>query len=130
MKWLEGIALDRDNALQELERWPHFNSDGLFKTVRKLGLYPDSLPVLEFCAALLKKSQKVEKITLHASFDEDPDTGGPTTRELNDSSTGPGNYVMPHLVEISRLTSIDRPHIENSVRTHAAVREVYAAHSP
>ena len=90
MKWLEGIALDRDNALQELERWPHFNSDGLFKTVRKLGLYPDSLPVLEFCAALLKKSQKVEKITLHASFDEDPDTGGPTTRELNDSSTGPG----------------------------------------
>lgn len=104
MKWLEGIALDRDNALQEMEKWKDWHADGFFKSVRKLGLYPDSVPVLDFCAALLKKSEKVEKITLHASFDEEPENGAPTMRELNDSSTGPGEDLRFLLVMSIMLT--------------------------
>lgn len=91
LKWLEAIALDRDNVLQELEPWKDWNADGFFKTVRKLGLYPDSIPVLDYCGALLRRTEKVEKITLHAAFEDEPESG-PQMRELNDGSTGPGTY--------------------------------------
>lgn len=87
MKWLEAIALDKD-VLAELEKTPNFND--IFKNVRKLGLYPDSREVLNMCAALIRRTPKVEKITLHASFDEDHDAQPIPSRELNDSSTGPG----------------------------------------
>jgi hypothetical protein len=87
LKWLEAIALDKD-ILEELEQWPEW--DSIFSDVRKLGLYPDSRDVLNMCAALLKRTPKVEKITLHASFDEDHDPSPIPSRELNDSSTGPG----------------------------------------
>jgi hypothetical protein len=87
MKWLEAIALDKD-ILEELEKWTDF--DDMFSNTRKLGLYPDSREVLNMCAALLKRTPKVEKITLHASFDEDHDASPIPSRELNDSSTGPG----------------------------------------
>ncbi|KAF2807808.1 uncharacterized protein BDZ99DRAFT_572704 [Mytilinidion resinicola] len=85
MKWLEGIALDK-NVLTELEQIPSF--DETFQNVRKLGLYPDSRDVLNYCQMLVKKSPRVEKITLHASFDDSE--SALTNRELNDSSTGPG----------------------------------------
>jgi hypothetical protein len=96
MKWLEAIALDRD-VLPELEKLPQFNT--VFGNVRKLGLYPDSREVLNMCAALLQRSPKVEKITLHASFDEDHDQTPIPSRELNDSSTAPGKFPNQDKVE-------------------------------
>jgi hypothetical protein len=95
MKWLEAIALDRD-ILEDLEKWEAFS--GVFENTRKLGLYPDSREVLNMCAALLKRTPTVEKITLHASFDEDSDQAPISTRELNDSSTGPGILPRYHCV--------------------------------
>jgi hypothetical protein len=87
MKWLEAIKLDKD-ILEDLEKWPGF--DALFTNVKKLGFYPDNRQVLNMCGALLKRSPKVEKITLHANFDEDNDSLPIPTRELNDSSTEAG----------------------------------------
>ncbi|KAF2664515.1 hypothetical protein BT63DRAFT_379021 [Microthyrium microscopicum] len=87
MRWLEAIALDKD-VLEELENGRDF--DAIFGNTRKLGLYPDSRPVLNMCGALVKRSPKVEKITLHASFDEDHEDTGIPGRELNDSPNGPG----------------------------------------
>jgi hypothetical protein len=89
MKWLEAIALDRD-IIDDLEKWDGFS--GVFENVRKLGLYPDSREVLNMCAALVKRTPKVEKITIHASFDDDADQSPIPVRELNDSSTGPGMF--------------------------------------
>lgn len=40
--------------------------DELFQNVRKLGLYPDNRDVLQMSGALVKRSKKLEKITLHA----------------------------------------------------------------
>lgn len=87
MKWMESIALDR-NVLEDLEKFPDL--DKVFENVRKIGLYPDSREVLDFCNFLLKHtpSTKLEKITLHASFDE-ADSPIPE-RELYDSATSPG----------------------------------------
>ena len=90
MKWLEGIALDRD-VLPDIEHKPEF--EGIFTNVRKLGLYPDSREVLNMCHALIKRSPNVEKITLHASFEEDGDGAALQSRELNDSSTAPGMFL-------------------------------------
>jgi len=89
MKWLEAIALDRD-IIDDLDKWEGFS--GVFENVRKLGLYPDSREVLNMCAALVKRTPKVEKITIHASFDDDADQSPIPLRELNDSSTGPGMH--------------------------------------
>lgn len=91
MKWLEAIALDRD-ILDDLEKWAGF--DAVFENTRKLGFYPDSREVLNMCGALLKRSPKVEKITLHANFDEDNDVVPIPTRELNDSSTDAGMTAL------------------------------------
>ncbi|EMD97033.1 hypothetical protein COCC4DRAFT_171346 [Bipolaris maydis ATCC 48331] len=87
MKWLEGISLDR-NVLEELQKLP--NIDRCFDNVRKIGLYPDSREVLEFCHFLLKNTAKrtLDKITLHASFDELDSSIN--TRELNDTVNEPG----------------------------------------
>jgi hypothetical protein len=87
MKWLEAIALDKD-ILEDLEKWPGF--DAVFSHTTKLGFYPDNREVLNMCGALLKRSPKVEKITLHANFDEDRDPVPTPTRELNDSSIEAG----------------------------------------
>lgn len=98
MKWLEGISLDR-NILPELEQESSF--DALFENVRKLGLYPDSRDVLDMCGALVKRSKKLEKITLHASFDDDTDRPTITSRELNDGATAPGlitTTIFGHLM--------------------------------
>ncbi|KAF2195479.1 hypothetical protein K469DRAFT_722705 [Zopfia rhizophila CBS 207.26] len=100
MKWLEGIALDKD-VLAELQKIPDF--DTVFQNVKKLGLYPDSRDVLDFCHLLVKKASKVEKITLHASFEE---SDSPiANRELNDSSTGPGlitSTMFSHMQPFSK----------------------------
>lgn len=98
MKWLEGISLDR-NVLPELEKDTSF--EGIFDNVRKLGLYPDSKDVLDMCAALVKRSKKLDKITLHASFEDDMDRPTISSRELNDSATGPGlitSSIFGHLM--------------------------------
>lgn len=85
MRWLEGIALDKD-VIEEIKKIPDFEK--IFENVKKLGLYPDSREVLDYCHLLVKNSKNVEKITLHASFEENDSPIPP--RELNDSSTGSG----------------------------------------
>lgn len=79
MDWFEGITLDRD-IWPTLEK--QMDVDEVFTNGRKLGLFPDSPQSLEFCQKLLVKMPKVEKIILHSNF--------PLSREVNDSSTGPG----------------------------------------
>ncbi|KAF2402430.1 hypothetical protein EJ06DRAFT_473503 [Trichodelitschia bisporula] len=106
MKWLEAIALDKD-VLPDLEKLSTF--DAMFEHTRKLGLYPDSRDVLNYCAALVKRTPKVEKITLHASFDEDPDRQTIPSRELNDSSTGPGlitSTIFGHMLPFEKCTPL------------------------
>lgn len=104
MKWLEGISLDR-NVLEELQKLP--NIDKCFDNVRKIGLYPDSREVLEFCHFLLKNTAKrtLDKITLHASFDELDSSI--TTRELNDTVNEPGlitSTMFSHMQPFAKCT--------------------------
>lgn len=104
MKWLEGIALDRE-VLEEIQKIADF--DKVFENIRKLGLYPDSREVLDYCHLLLKHSPKVEKITLHASFEES-DSPIPN-RELHDSSTGPGlitSTMFSHMQPFAKCTPL------------------------
>ncbi|KAE9981654.1 hypothetical protein EG328_011488 [Venturia inaequalis] len=106
MEWLEGIALDR-NVLPELEKQSDF--DQIFTRTRRLGLYPDSRDVLNFCANLIKRTKKVEKITLHASFDEDSDRTPIPSRELNDSSTDLGlitRTMFGHMEPFEKCTPL------------------------
>lgn len=106
MKWLESIALDRD-VLPELEKIP--NIGDYFSNVRKIGLYPDSKEVLDFCHFILKHTanQRLEKVTLHASFDETDPTLTP--RELNDSATEPGlitSTMFAHMKPFAKCTPL------------------------
>lgn len=104
MKWLEGIALDRD-VLAEIQKIPDFVK--IFENVRKLGLYPDSREVLDYCNFLLKNSSNVEKITLHASFEENDSPI--SNRELNDSSTEPGlitSTMFSHMRPFEKCTPL------------------------
>ncbi|KAH7091032.1 hypothetical protein FB567DRAFT_437077 [Paraphoma chrysanthemicola] len=106
MKWMESIALDRE-VIDELQKLPDL--DKVFENVRKIGLYPDSREVLDFCHFLLRNTakRKLDKITLHASFDEiDPPV---PERELHDSSTGPGlitSTMFSHMQPFSKCTPI------------------------
>jgi hypothetical protein len=106
MKWMEGIALD-SNILPELQKIPNIAES--FENVRKIGLYPDSREVLDFCHFILKhtSSRKLEKITLHASFDEhDPAL---QARELNDSTTAPGLItatIFAHMQPFAKCTPL------------------------
>ncbi|KAF2711697.1 hypothetical protein K504DRAFT_480645 [Pleomassaria siparia CBS 279.74] len=102
MKWLEGIALDRD-VTEEIQKIPEF--DKVFENTKKLRLYPDSREVLDFCHMLVRESKKLDKITLHASFEES-DSVIPS-RELNDSSTGPGlicSVMFSHMQPFAKCT--------------------------
>jgi hypothetical protein len=106
MKWMESIALDREVG-DELEKLPDL--DKVFQNVRKIGLYPDSREVLDFCHFLLKHTanRTLEKMTLHASFDE-IDSPVPE-RELHDSSTAPGlitSTMFAHMQPFAKCTPI------------------------
>lgn len=102
MRWLEGIALDKD-VIEEIKKISDFEK--LFENVKKIGLYPDSREVLDYCHMLVKHSKNVEKITLHASFEENDSPIPP--RELNDSSTGPGlitSTMFSHMQPFEKCT--------------------------
>jgi hypothetical protein len=102
MKWAESIALDR-NVLDELQKIPDFKEQ--FANVRKVGLYPDSREVLDYCHFILKHTTNLDKVTLHASFD-DSDVPIQGAERLFD-------WAWPdHL---------------HHVQPHAAVREVHAS---
>jgi hypothetical protein len=106
MRWLESISLDR-NVLEELQNMPNIAT--CFQEVRKIGLYPDSREVLDFCHFLLRNTagRRLEKITLHASFDEmDPSI---TMRELNDTVNEPGlitSTMFSHMRPFGNCTPI------------------------
>ncbi|KAF1985842.1 hypothetical protein K402DRAFT_421767 [Aulographum hederae CBS 113979] len=105
MKWMEAIAMDR-NVIPEINKLP--NLDKAFENVRKLGLYPDSREVLDLCQLLMKNTSKVEKIVLHASFDDEHDRTV-SSRELNDSSTAPGlitSTIFGHLQPFESCTPL------------------------
>ncbi|OAL45096.1 hypothetical protein IQ07DRAFT_648846 [Pyrenochaeta sp. DS3sAY3a] len=106
MKWMESIALDR-NVIAELQKLPNF--DKVFDNVRKIGLYPDSREVLDFCHFLLKNTahRNLDKITLHASFDGTDSTL--SERELHDTSTEPGlitSTMFNHMQPFAKCTPI------------------------
>jgi len=106
MKWMESIALDRQ-VIEELEKFPNLGS--VFDNVRKIGLYPDSRDVLDFCHFLLKNSagKRLEKMTLHASFDEmDPPV---PEQELHDTSIELGlitRTMFSHMIPFAKCTPI------------------------
>ncbi|KAH8727847.1 hypothetical protein GQ44DRAFT_738019 [Phaeosphaeriaceae sp. PMI808] len=105
MKWVESIALDRQ-VVDELQKLP--NLDKVFENVKKIGLYPDNREVLDFCHFLLKNTanRKLEKMTLHASFDELGDPSG-LDRGLHDTSTGPGlitSTMFSHMQPFAKCT--------------------------
>ncbi|CBY01941.1 hypothetical protein IAQ61_006534 [Plenodomus lingam] len=106
MKWMESISLDRD-VLEELQKIP--NIEKTFENVRKIGLYPDTREVMNFCNFLLKHTanRTLDKITLHASFDEHD--ASITSRQLNDSATAPGlltSTMFRHMMPFSKCTPI------------------------
>ncbi len=104
MQWMEAIAMDRD-VVPELEKLPDI--DSIVQGVKKLGLYPDNREVLNLSHFLLKRTSKLDKLTLHASF-EDHEPPIPT-RELNDSSTEPGlitRTIFSHMQPFSRCTPL------------------------
>lgn len=104
LKWAESIALDR-KVLDELQKIPDFKEQ--FANVTKIGLYPDSREVLDYCHFILKHTSNLDKITIHASFD---DSDMPISdRELNDSSTGPGlvsSTIFAHMQPFAKCTPI------------------------
>ncbi|KAF1816311.1 hypothetical protein P152DRAFT_463920 [Eremomyces bilateralis CBS 781.70] len=107
MKWMEAIALDRD-VLPQLESDPSLKFDELFDNVKKLGLYPDSRDVLNMSHTILRRSKKVEKITLHTTFEDNQDNPIPL-RELNDSATAPGlitSTLFRHMMPFESCTPL------------------------
>lgn len=106
MQWMESIALDRP-VIEELEKLPNLST--IFQNVRKMGLYPDSREVLDFCHFLLKNTadKKLEKLTIHASFDDiDPPV---PEQELHDSATELGlitRTMFSHMQPLAQCTPI------------------------
>lgn len=106
MTWLESISLDKD-VLADLQKLPDVLT--IFDKVKNIGLYPDSREVLDFCHFLLKNlaGRKLEKITLHASFDELDSP--PIPQELHDTSRGPGlitSTMFKHMQPFESCTPI------------------------
>jgi hypothetical protein len=106
MKWAESVALDR-GVLEDLKKIP--NIDKVFENVQKIRLYPDSRDVLDYCQFLLNNiaHRKLEKMTLHTSFDE---SESPISeRDLHDSSTCPGlitTTLFGHMAPFAKCTPI------------------------
>lgn len=106
MKWMEAIALDR-NVIEDLQKLPDL--DKVFANVRALGLYPDSLEVLDFCHFLLENTPKckLERIVIHASLAEiDSPIPG---RELHDTSVQPGvinTTIFSHMQPFAKCTPL------------------------
>ena len=108
LRYLEAINLDR-NIVPEIDAGKF---DESFKEARKIALFPDGRETLEYCHALLKRATKVEKLTIQTNFD-----GDIPSRELNDSSTGPGlmsRTIFRHLEPFDKC----QPLALRSLRLH------------
>ncbi|CAI6334961.1 unnamed protein product [Periconia digitata] len=104
MKWLEGISMDKSD-LQALQKVT--DAGNVFQNTVKLGLYPESRQTLDICHFLVKNTRKIEKMTLHTSFEEADDVI--PERELNDSSTAPGlitSTIFSHMQPFEKCTPI------------------------
>jgi len=100
MKWLEAIMTDStfdSKLIKEL------NFDSVVGDVERLGLYPDSKGTLDFSHELLRRVVKLKKLTIHANFEN---AAPPlTSRELNDTATGPGlitRTIFAHMLPFDK----------------------------
>ncbi|KAJ9649086.1 hypothetical protein H2199_001000 [Coniosporium tulheliwenetii] len=104
LQWAECMLTDRD-ILPEIEKLPDFET--MFSNITKVGLYPNRTRVLDYCGAVMKRAPKVERLILHAIFDDSDEPV--TSRELNDSSTGPGlitTSIFGHMRPFAKCTPL------------------------
>nr|POE84789.1 hypothetical protein CFP56_78140 [Quercus suber] len=108
MKWLEVMDLDRPNALQEMKKTPKLTED-LFKTARKLALYPENRLTMDLCQFYVTNTANVlEELIVHANFDTSDFTGNEDSinpRDLNDNATAPGlisSTIFSHMMPFEK----------------------------
>ncbi|UJO21522.1 uncharacterized protein CLAFUR5_09121 [Fulvia fulva] len=89
MKWLEVMDLDRP-ILPDIKKNPKIQ-DTMFKSARKLALYPENRDTLNFSGFCVEKTKEnLEELIVHCNFSSLESGNSIDTRELNDSATAPG----------------------------------------
>lgn len=104
MKWLEAIMTDPqfdEKLLKELD------FDSVVGSVDRLGLYPDARGTLEFSHQLIRRTKRLEKLTIHANF-ENASPPIPS-RDLNDAATAPGlitSTIFGHMMPFDKCVPL------------------------
>lgn len=126
MTWLEAIGIDSAfdaNLIKEL------NIESVVQKVSKLGLYPDSKRTLDFGCELMRWVKKLEKLTIHANFEN---ASPPMqARDLNDTSTAPGlvtRSLFAHMLPFDKCTpmilkelTLQKVHLRYAADTYCRV---------
>ncbi|KAI4722397.1 hypothetical protein E4T48_01272 [Aureobasidium sp. EXF-10727] len=113
LQWLTAFRLDGVDAVEKLEAKSSEHED-LYNNCQKLAIYPDSLPTLELGQFLLSKMSILTELIVHTNFAHGPINY--TTRELNDSPTGPGlvnRTMFRHLLPFDKITNPPFAHLRS-----------------
>jgi hypothetical protein len=113
LQWLTAFRLDGVDAVEKLEAKASEHAE-LYKNCQKLAIYPDSLPTLELGQFLLSKMSTLTELIVHTNFGHGPVHY--TTRELNDSPTGPGlvnRTMFRHLLPFDKITNPPFAHLRS-----------------
>ncbi|KAI5250627.1 hypothetical protein E4T42_04920 [Aureobasidium subglaciale] len=113
LHWLTAFRLEGTNAVEKLESKSDEHAS-LYKDCEKLAIYPDSLPTLELGQFFLSKISTLTELIIHTNFAHGPVHY--TTRELNDSPTGPGlvnKALFRHLLPFDKITSPPFAHLSS-----------------
>ncbi|KAK6005304.1 hypothetical protein QM012_008083 [Aureobasidium pullulans] len=111
LQWLTALRLDGVDAIEKLEAKA---SDHvyLYENCQKLAIYPDSVSTLELGQFLLSKMSTLTELIVHTNFAHGHVHY--TTRELNDTPTGPGlvnRLMFRHLLPFDKITSPPFAHL-------------------
>lgn len=104
VRWLNAIKLDSENTIvPELLKNPDTYA-ALFRSCKKLAIYPETQDTLDLAQHFLSKLSSVNEIVIHSNFSRNRSV---TARELNDSATAPGlvtGTVFSHMLPFDKCT--------------------------
>ncbi|KAH0168645.1 hypothetical protein KCU67_g3390, partial [Aureobasidium melanogenum] len=111
LQWLTAFRLDGVGAVDQLEAKSGEHAY-LYDNCQKLAVYPESVSTLELGQFLLSKMSTLTELIVHTNFDHGPVHY--TTRELNDTPTGPGlvnRTMFRHLLPFDKITTPPFAHL-------------------
>ena len=113
LQWLTAFRLDGADAIDNLEAKAIEHAE-IYKNCQKLAIYPGSLLTLELGQFLLSKMSTLTELIIHTNFAHGPIHH--TTRELNDSPSGPGlvnRTLFHHLLPFAKITNPPFAHLQS-----------------